>query len=236
MYSTLHDQCEESLVVDSSLPSATGTSAGVSQPADISSTPSNTKSIYSPSPAVSSTAPAPFNDPSCHRCYARFLHTPSGSPSARHQSLPCLQQPALSSRLSEPNIRSVTAYSASHHPLPNATETRHRRQRERHSQSFRHGTPVIPSPSSASFPADRIFRTACSATSFGREPREDLRAELLQEATAMARTHSVYTSIGYLHPSTAISKTLGPFEQIYYTGLTFNEVRQFMPPLFPTLK
>ncbi len=85
MYSSLHDQREESLV-DPWLHSTTGATADVSQPADISALP---KSTYSPSHAVSSSTP--LNDPSRH---PRFVHTPGGSPSARHQSFPSASQPA----------------------------------------------------------------------------------------------------------------------------------------------
>ena len=76
MYSSsLHDQREESLV-DPWLPSTAGASADVSQPTEISSNLS--KPTYSPSHAVSSTAP--LNDPTRR---PRSVHTPGGSPSAR---------------------------------------------------------------------------------------------------------------------------------------------------------
>ena len=82
---SVNDECEDSLV-DPWLHSTTGVTADVSQPADIFALP---KSTYSPSHAVSSSTP--LNDPSRH---PRFVHTPGGSPSARHQSFPSASQPA----------------------------------------------------------------------------------------------------------------------------------------------
>ena len=189
MYSSLHDQREDSLpVVDPWSPSAPGASADVSQPVDVSSIP---KSTYSPSHGVSSTTP--LNDPTRH---ARFHHAPGGSPSARHQSLFAPQQhPAsLNRHLSEPNIRSAAAQPAPHHPL---AETRYHQQqrRQQHRQSFQHSvTPAIPSPSSASFSVGRRPSTASSAASSGWEPRG---AETLQEAS-MTPTHGACASIGIL--------------------------------------
>ena len=184
MYSSLHDQREESLV-DPWPPSAAGPSADVSQSADISSIP---KSTYSPSHTVSST---PLNDPTRH---ARFVHTPGGSPSSRPQPYPSQQHPTpLNRHFSEPNIRSVAAQPAPHHHL---TETRyhHQQRRQQHRQSFQHSvTPAIPSPSSASFSADRRPSTASSAASSGWEPRGDIRAEQLQDVTSM---HGAFASIG----------------------------------------
>jgi hypothetical protein len=184
MYSSsLHDQREESLV-DPWLPSA-GASADVSQP-----TPTEILSKHHP---VSSNAP--LNDPSRH---PRFAHTPGGSPSARHQSFPS----SLNRPVSEPNIRSVAAQPAPHYPLSNPTETRYQQQRRRsqHRQSFQHSvTPAIPSPSSASFSADRRPSTAGSAASSGweLEPR-DIHAEPLQEVTSVTTSHGAYASIGIL--------------------------------------
>ena len=194
MYSSsLHDQREESLV-DPWLPSAAGASADVSQPTEISSNLS--KSTYSPSHAVSSTTP--LNDPTRH---PRFVHTPGGSPSARHQSFP--SHPAsLNRHVSEPNIRSVAAQPAPHYPLSNPTESYQQQQRRPpHRRSFQHSiTPAIPSPSSASFSADRRPSTAGSTTSSGweLEPRGDIRAEPLQEVTGVTPSHGVYASIGIL--------------------------------------
>jgi hypothetical protein len=166
MYSSSsHDQHEQSLV-DPWLPSSAGASADVSHPADISST--LPKSTYSP----------PINDP-------RFHHSPGGSPSPRHPSFPSQQQHpgSLNRHLSEPNIRSVAAQPASHHPL---SETRYQPRRQQHRQSFQHSvTPAIPSPSSAaaSFSADRRPSTAGSAASsgWGGEP--------LQEVTGVTSGH-----------------------------------------------
>lgn len=197
MYSSsLHDQREESLV-DPWLPSAAGASADVSHPTEISSTLS--KSTYSPPHAVSSSAP--LNDPTRP---PRFVHTPGGSPSARHQSFSSQQHPtSLNRHLSEPNIRSVAAQPAPHYPLSNPTETRYQQQQRRpqHRRSFQQSvTPAIPSPSSASFSADRRPSTAGSATSSGweLEPRGDIRAEPLQEVTGVTPSHGAYASIRIL--------------------------------------
>ena len=184
MYSS-HDQREESLV-DPWPSSAAGASTDVSQSADISSIP---KSTYSPSSHPVSSA-APLNDPTRH---ARFVHTPGGSPSARHQPYPSQQQ--LNRHFSEPNIRSVAAQPAPHHPL---TETRyhHQQRRQQHRQSFQHSvTPAIPSPSSASFSAERRPSTASSAASSGWEPRGDIRTESLQDVASL---HGAFASIGIL--------------------------------------
>jgi len=152
MYTSSHDQREQSLV-DPWLPSPAGASADVSHPAD-----TVPKSTYSP----------PLHDP-------RFHHSPAGSPSARHQSFPSQEHPAsLNRHLSEPNIRSVAAQPAPHHPLS---------RRPQHRQSFQHNvTPVIPSPSSASFSVDRRPSTAGSAASSGWE----------QEVTGVTAGHGVY--------------------------------------------
>src|SRR5258708_31905657 len=80
--------------------------ADVSQPTDIFALP---KSIYSPSHAVSSSTP--LNDPSRH---PHFVHTPGGSPSARHQSFPSQH---LNRHVSDPNIRSTAAQPAPHYLL-----------------------------------------------------------------------------------------------------------------------
>jgi hypothetical protein len=191
MYSSLHDQREESLV-DPWLHSTTGPTADVSQPADISAL---SKSTYSPSHAVSSTTP--LNDPSRH---PRFVHTPGGSPSARHQSF---HPGSLNRHVSDPNIRSTAAQPAPHYPLSNTAETRYQQQRRRpqHRHSFQHSvTPAIPSPSSASFSADRRPSTAGSAASSSWDPRGDIRAELesLQEVTDVTPSHGMCASIGIL--------------------------------------
>ena len=187
MYSSsLHDQREESLV-DTWLPSA-GASADVSQQQH-----TLPKSTYSSSHAVSSNTP--LNDPTRH---PRFVHTPGGSPSARHQSFPSQQHTSLHRPVSEPNIRSVAAQPAPHYPLSNPTETHYQQQRRRsqHRQSFQHSvTPAIPSPSSASFSADRRPSTASSAASSGweLEARGDIHAEpLQQEVTGVTTSHGVY--------------------------------------------
>src|SRR6266436_1686093 len=189
MYSSLLDQREESLV-DPWLPNTAGDPADVSQPADISST-------YSPSHAVTSTTP--LNDPMRH---PRFVHTPGGSPSARHQSFPPHQHPAsLNRHVSEPNIRSVAAQPAPHYPLSNPKEPRYQHQQRwpQHRQSFQHSvTPAIPSPSSASFSADRRPSTAGSVASSGWESRGDISAEPLREVTVVTPSHGVYASIGIL--------------------------------------
>ena len=177
MYSSsLHDQRErEESLLDPWLPN---TAAGPS--ADVSSTlskPTHTHPI----------------DPT------RFVHTPGGSPSPRHQSIPSHQHPtSLNRHLSEPNIRSVAAQPAPHYPLSNPTETRYHQQHRRpqHRRSFQHSvTPAIPSPSSASFSADRRPSTAGSAASSGweLEPRGDI-----QEVTGVTPSHGVYASIGTL--------------------------------------
>lgn len=192
MYSSsLHDQREESLV-DPWLPSAAGASADVSQQTETLSKPT-----YSPSHPVSSTTP--LNDPTRH---PRFVPTPGGSPSAPHQSFPS-HPTSLNRHVSEPNIRSVAAQPAPHYPLSNPTETRYQQQHRRppHRRSFQHSvTPAIPSPSSASFSADRRPSTAGSAASSGweLEPRGDIRAEPLQEVTGVTPSHGVYASIGIL--------------------------------------
>ena len=183
MYSSsLHDQREE---VEPWLPSPAGAS-----PDDVSSTLS--KSTYSPS--------NPLNDPSRH---PRFVHTPGGSPSARHQSFP--SQQSLNRHVSEPNIR-VAAQPAPHYPSSNpTTETRYQQQQQRrpqHRQSFQHSvTPAIPSPSSASFSVDRRPSTASSvaSSSWELEPRGDIRTEPLPEVTAVTpSSRGVYASIGFL--------------------------------------
>jgi hypothetical protein len=160
MYSSSsHDQREPSLV-DPWLPSTAGPSADVSlaHPADV-------KSSYSP----------PINDP-------RFHHSPGGTPSPRHPSFPPQQHPGPPNRhLSEPDIRSVAAQPAPHHPL---SDSRYQQQRRHlHRQSFQHSvTPAIPSPSSASFSADRRPSTADSAASSGW-------GETLQEVTGVTAGH-----------------------------------------------
>ena len=174
MYSSsLHDQREESLV-DPWLPSP-----DVSHPPDVSSL---SKSTYSPSHALT-----PLNDPSRH---ARFVHTPGGSPSARHQSFPSQQHPAsLNRHLSEPNIRSVAAQPAPHHPPAESRYHQQQHRQQQHRQSFQHSvTPAIPSPSSASFSVDRRPSTASSAASSG---WESIRAEPVQEAADATPTHGV---------------------------------------------
>jgi hypothetical protein len=190
MYSSsLHDQREESLV-DPWLPSA-GASADVSQPSSTQSKPT-----YSPSHhAVSSNTS--LNNPTRH---PRFVDTPGGSPSARHQSFPSHQHTSLNRPVSEPNIRSVAAQPAPHYPL-SETHYQQQRRRSQHRQSFQHSvTPAIPSPSSASFSADRRPSTAGSAasSSWELEPRGDIRAEPLQEATGVTPSHGAYASIGIL--------------------------------------
>ena len=192
MYSSSQDQREEPLV-DPWLPAA-GASADVSQPADASSSlaaPSAiSRSTYSPSHTVSSSAA--LNDPTRH---ARFHHTPSDSQSSR-QSFPSQQHPvSLNRHLSEPNIRSVAAQPASHYPLSNAAEQRYQQRQQPHRHSFQHGvTPVLPSPSSATFSADRRPSTAGSATSSGWDHR-DTHAEPLQEVTAVTPTQGAHGSL-----------------------------------------
>jgi hypothetical protein len=182
MYSSsLHDQREESQV-DPWLPSA-GASADVSQP-------TLSKPTYSPSSHHTVSSTAPLNDPTR---YPRFAQTPGGSPSARHQSLS--SHTSLNRHVSEPNIRSVAAQPAPHYPLSNPTETRYQQQHRRpqHRQSFQHSvTPAIPSPSSASFSADRRPSTAGSVASSGWElESRDIRAEPLQEVTGVTPSHGV---------------------------------------------
>ena len=141
-----------------------------------------------PSPAVSqptepglshppSSSP-PLDDSTRH---ARFIHSSSGSSSAR-QSFSSHQVPvSLSRHLSEPNIRAVSAQSGHNYPLPAVTERYQQQHERRQHQSFQHA--VLPSPSSASFSVDRRPSTAGSATSSGWD-RRDVRAEPIQEATA----------------------------------------------------
>ena len=190
MYSSSQDQREDPLV-EPWLP----TSADVSQPADASSSlaaPSTiSRSTFSPSHTVSSSAT--LNDPTRH---ARFLHPPSGSPSSR-PSFPAQQQHpgSLSRHLSDPNIRSAVAQSPTHYALSNPAEQRYPQRRQSHRQSFQHGvTPVLPSPSSASFPADRRPSTAGSATSSSWEHRDAL-AESLQEVTGVPPSQGAHPSL-----------------------------------------
>jgi hypothetical protein len=184
MYSSSQDQREDPLV-ESWLPTHP-TSADLSQPDDASTSlaaPSTiTRSTFSPSHNL--------NDPTRH---PRFLHTTSGSPSSR-QSFPAQQHPgSLSRHLSDPNIRSTVAQPPSHYPL---TEQRYPSRRQSHRQSFQHGlTPVLPSPSSASFSADRRPSTAGSATSSSWEHR-DTRAESLQEVTGVPPTQGAHPFLG----------------------------------------
>jgi hypothetical protein len=153
---------------------------------------SNSKSLRcSPSHAVSSTTP--LNDP--HHARVR---TPCGIPSACHQSFPSQRHPAsLSRHHSEPNMRSTAAPSGQYRPLLNATETCYQRL-QRHRRNFLPGvTPIVLSPSSASFSASPS--TAGSVASSGWEPRGDFRAEPSQErAVTPTPTHGVYTSIWLL--------------------------------------
>ncbi|KAH9992979.1 hypothetical protein BJV74DRAFT_950892 [Russula compacta] len=183
MYSLSHDQREGPLI-GPWLPSAAGPSADVSQPADASSTnlpnPSTaSRSTYSPSHSVSTIAPLP--DPTRH---ARFHHTPTGSPSARHQS-----------------------FSSQHHPGATEARYQHQQQRRQHRQSFQHSvTPVLPSPTSASFSADRRPSTAGSASS-GWEPRGDILAEPpLQGVTSVTPAQD-------LHQITAGDQNTPPVER-----------------------
>jgi len=184
--SSLHDHRDHSLL-DPWLPSPPLPSPDVSQPTEIES-----KSTCSPSA-----------NPLSHPTHTRFVHTPGGgSPSARHQSFSAQQHPtSLNRHISEPNIRSAAAQPAPHYP-----ETRYQQQQRRpqHRQSFQHSvTPAIPSPSSASFSVDRRPSTAGSAASSGweLEPRGEIRAEPLQEVTAVTTSHGVYASIGDPRPS-----------------------------------
>ena len=141
--------------------------------------------------AVSSTTP--LNDP--HHARVR---TPCGIPSACHRSFPSQRHPAsLSRHHSEPNMRSVAAPSGQYCLLLNATETCYQRL-QRHRQRFQPDvTPIVLSPSSASFSA--CPSTAGSVASSGWEPRGDFRAEPSQErAVTPTPTHGVYTSIWLL--------------------------------------
>ncbi|KAH9955217.1 hypothetical protein BGW80DRAFT_1467189 [Lactifluus volemus] len=66
---------------------------------------------------------------------------------------------------------------------------RYPQRRQSHRQSFQHGLPsVLPSPSSASFSADRRPSTAGSAASSSCWEQWDTRAELLQEVTGVLPT------------------------------------------------
>ncbi|KAH9967473.1 hypothetical protein BC827DRAFT_1174391 [Russula dissimulans] len=180
MYSSSQDQRDESLV-DPWLHSTAGPSAGLPQSADTPSALAAPKSTHSPpSHAVNTTAS--LGDPTHH---SRFLHshTPGGSPSPRHQSFPSQQHPSLLNRhVSEPNIRSAAAQPAPHYPLSSVPEARYPQQQRRrqqqqqqpHHQTFQHSvTPVLPSPTSASFSVDRRPSTAGSAASSGWERRGD---------------------------------------------------------------
>ena len=182
MYSSSHDQRDNSLV-EPWLPAPA--SAAVSQSAD-SSLPAASRP-YSPPHSASSSAP--LDDPT----RPRFLHTPGGSSSAR-QSFSSHHQPpvSLSRHLSEPNIRAVAAQSGHNYPLPTVTEQRYQQQERRQHQSFQHG--VLPSPSSASFSVDRRPSTAGSATSSGWE-RRDVRAEPIQEVTAVSSAQGAHNSL-----------------------------------------
>ena len=203
MYSLSHDQREGPLV-GPWLPSAPGASADVSQPPDPSSTTAS-RSTYSPSHPVSTIAPLP--DPSRH---ARFHHTPTGSPSPRHQSFSSQHHHhhpgSLNRHVSEPNIRSVAIQPASHYSLSSATEARYqqqqrRRRQQQHRQSFQHSvTPVLPSPTSASFSADRRPSTAGSASS-GWEPRGDFAEPPLQGVTSVTPTQGAYAYASLLSAS-----------------------------------
>jgi hypothetical protein len=190
MYSSSQDQRDESLV-DSWLPPSAGAGApaDVPHPADASSAlvaqSAVSRSTYSPPHPVS--AGTPLNDPARH---ARLLHTPGGSPSPRHQSFPSQQHPvSLNRHVSEPNIRSVAAQPATHYPLSNVTEARYQQQprRQPHRQSF--VGPLIHSPSSGSFSAERRPSTAGSAASSGWDPRE------LHGVTAVTPTQGAHASL-----------------------------------------
>ncbi|KAH9053630.1 hypothetical protein EDB87DRAFT_1650846 [Lactarius vividus] len=179
-----YDQRDNSLV-DPWL--STPASAGVSQPAD-SASHTISRSTYS-SPHPSSTS---LDDPTRH---ARFLHTASGSSSAR-QSFSSHQPPvSLNRHLSEPNIRAVTQQSGHNYPLPTVTEQRYQQERRQH-HSFQHG--VLPSPSSATFSVDRRPSTAGSAASSGWD-RRDVRAEPLQEVAPVQDLPPITS--GYHHTS-----------------------------------
>jgi len=200
MYSSSQDQRErDESLVDPWLHSTAGASAGVPQSADTSSAlaaPSTlSRSTHSPPSHPVSTA-TPLGDPTHH---PRFLHTrtPGGSPSTRHQSFPG----SLNRHVSEPNVRSAAAQPAPHYPLSNMPEPRYpqqqrRRQQHQHHQTFQHSvTPVLPSPTSASFSVDRRPSTAGSAASSGWERRGDTR-ESLQGVTALTPTQGARTSLG----------------------------------------
>jgi hypothetical protein len=185
MYSSSQDQRDSSLV-DPWLPAPS--SAGVSQSADPNLPAlSNTISRSTYSPPHSTSSSAPLDDPPRH---TRFLHTSSGSSSAR-QSFSHQPPVSLSRHLSEPNIRAVAAQSGHNYPLPTVAEHRYQQQERRQHQSFQHG--VLPSPSSASFSVDQRPSTAGSATSSGWE-RRDVRAEPIQEVTAVP-TQGAHTSL-----------------------------------------
>ena len=139
--------------------------------------------------AVSSTTP--LNDPTHH---ARAC-TPCGIPS---RSFASQRHPAsLSRHHSEPSIRSIAVPSGQYRPLLNATETCYRRLQEPR-RSFQHGvTPIVLSPSSASFSAR--LSTAGSVAGSGWESRGDFRAEPSQErAVTPTPTHGVYASVWLL--------------------------------------
>ena len=186
MYSSSQDQRDSSLV-EPWLPAPA--SAGVSQAADPSlPAASNTISRPTYSPPHSASSSTPLDDPTRH---TRFLHTASGSSSAR-QSFSHQPPVSLSRHLSEPNIRAVAAQSGHNYPLPTVTEQRYQQQERRQHQSFQHG--VLPSPSSASFSVDHRPSTAGSATSSGWE-RRDVRAEPIQEGTAVNPAQGTHTSL-----------------------------------------
>ena len=144
---------------------------------------------YSPDLPIRPSSITPLDDSTHH---ARFLHTPGGSPSVRHQSFPPKQHAAsLSRHRSYPNIRLVAAQpEALRCPSSNATEIRHQ-QRQQRRQSFHSVTP--------SSPADRRPSTAGSAASSGGEPR----GEAPQEVTAV-------TPSQYLPPITAGDRNASP--------------------------
>ncbi|KAH9042324.1 hypothetical protein EDB84DRAFT_1559499 [Lactarius hengduanensis] len=184
MYSSSQDQRDNSLV-DPWLP--TPASAGVSQPADAASHTISRSTYSSPHPSSTS-----LDDPTRH---ARFLHTASGSSSAR-QSFSSHQPPvSLNRHLSEPNIRAVTQQSGHNYPLPTVTEQRYQHERRQH-HSFQHG--VLPSPSSATFSVDRRPSTAGSAASSGWD-RRDIRAEPMQDVTPVQDLPPITS--GYHHTS-----------------------------------
>ena len=80
----------------------------------------------SPSLPIRPSSTTPLDDPTN---YARFLHTPDSSPSARHQSLPPQRHPVpLSRHRSVPDIRSIVVQPAPQHPFSNsASFLAHRR-------------------------------------------------------------------------------------------------------------